>query len=83
MRLRKCFGRKTIVNLDDISAKFKEGEVVNLETMKERGLIGENVVYVKVLARGYLKKALTVEAQKFSEAAANEIVRMGGVVRSV
>jgi large subunit ribosomal protein L15 len=57
--------------------------VVNLETMKERGLIGENVVYVKVLARGYLRKALTVEAQKFSEAAASAIISAGGEIKSV
>jgi ribosomal protein L15 len=51
--------------------------------MKERGLIGENVVYVKVLARGYLKKALIVEAQKFSHSAAEAILGMGGVARIV
>jgi hypothetical protein len=75
--------KKTIINVDQISANFEAGEVVNLQTLKDKGLIGPNIEYVKVLARGMLTKPLTVEAQDFSMQAVKMIVLTGGKVHEV
>lgn len=71
---------KDIINIDVISANFKPGEYVNLETLKEHKLIGKKTTYVKVLARGYINKPLIVEADAFSIEAIKMIVLTGGRV---
>ncbi|OFZ11222.1 MAG: 50S ribosomal protein L15 [Bdellovibrionales bacterium RBG_16_40_8] len=65
--------RYEIVNLQ--SLQNMSGEV-NPETLKLQGLIKKGPV--KVLARGELKKALTVKAHRFSEAAKTAIEKAGG-----
>ncbi len=71
-------GKKYIVNVDTLSAHFQSGETVNLRTLKERGLVPNKAGTVKVLARGMLDKALTVEAADFSLDAVKMIVLTGG-----
>ncbi len=73
-------GKRTYINLDTISANFKDGETVDLETLKARGLIDKKAAAYKVLARGVLDKALTIEARDFSLAAVKMIVLTGGKV---
>ncbi len=69
---------KAQVNLDVIARNFPEGAVVNLELLKEKGLVAENVNYVKILARGSLDKPLVVEANDFSHAAQIILKATGG-----
>lgn len=71
-------GKKGIVNVDTLSAHFNSGDVVDLDTLKAKGLIAKNMGYVKVLARGTLNKALTVKAQDFSIDAVKMIIMVGG-----
>lgn len=71
---------KDIINIDVISANFKAGDHVNLETLKEHKLIGKKTTYIKVLARGYINKPLIVEADAFSIEAIKMIVLTGGRV---
>ncbi len=71
---------KDIINIDVISANFKAGDYVNLETLKEHKLIGKKTTYIKVLARGYINKPLIVEADAFSIEAIKMIVLTGGRV---
>ena len=66
-----------------MSENFDTNETVNLESLKRKGLIGKNVVSVKVLARGVLTKSLTVEAQDFSIEAVKMIVLTGGKATKV
>lgn len=73
-------GKRTFVNLDTISANYKEGETVDLESLKARGLIDKKAAAFKVLARGTLDKSLTVEASDFSLSAVKMIVLTGGRV---
>ena len=70
-----------IINIDVISTYFDNGDVVTLEAMKEK-IPGfkKNITYVKVLARGTLNKALTVEADDFSVEAVKMILLTGGRV---
>ncbi|MBQ8409087.1 MAG: uL15 family ribosomal protein [Clostridia bacterium] len=70
--------RKASVNIDVISAAFSEGEVVTLNTLKEKKLISQKVGHVKILGRGCLDKPLTVIAQNFSASAIKMIALTGG-----
>ncbi|MCQ2407975.1 MAG: 50S ribosomal protein L15 [Oscillospiraceae bacterium] len=66
------------VNVGDLN-KFVEGTVVNEELLKASGLISkiENGG-IKILAGGELNIKLTVQAAKFSAAAAEKIEKVGG-----
>ena len=75
--------KKDIVNIDSLSANYENNEVVNLESLKEKGLIAKSVEHVKILARGTLSKSLIVEAQDFSIEAIKMIVLTGGKATKV
>lgn len=76
--------KSAIVNIDTLSRAFESGETADLAEMKKRiPTIGKNTTFVKVLARGKLDKALTVEADDFSLDAVKMIILTGGkVIRS-
>ena len=65
-----------VVNLADI-AKLGEA-TVTLETFHTSGLVRKKSLPVKVLGDGELKKAVTVQAHKFSKSAAEKIAKAGG-----
>ena len=69
---------KAIVNIDLISENFAAGETVSLDTLKEKNIIGFNVTYVKILARGNISKPVKVVANKYSLNAFKAIVNAGG-----
>jgi len=72
-----------IVNLGELNS-FESGTRVDEEALRKLGLIRGRFAGLKVLARGELTKSLTVEADKFSEAARQRIEQAGGsaVVRA-
>jgi large subunit ribosomal protein L15 len=72
-----------VVNLDMLSEVFEAGSSVTPELLRERGLVREARVPVKVLGRGDLTKNLTVRAHKFSESAAKKIAAAGGAVEVI
>lgn len=76
----KRYSKKGIINIDTLSENFASGDVVDLDTLKAKGLISNGTDYVKVLARGHLDKHLTVEAQDFSVDAVKMIILTGGKV---
>ncbi len=71
------------VDLDLISNSFKSGEIVNLERLKQKGLVDEDTEYVKILTKGNLIKPLTIEANEFSNAAKDIVELSGGRVRKI
>ena len=77
---RVAQAKRGYINLDTIAANFREDEIVNLQTLKEKKLVQPKMSAVKVLARGSLDKALTVEAADFSLPAVKMIVITGGKV---
>ncbi len=77
---QKSYSRKEIINIDTLSSNFNSGDTVNLDTLKEKGLIPKKTDYIKVLARGTLDKHLTVEANEYSADAIKMIVLTGGKV---
>ncbi len=71
------------VNLDRLEQAFEAGTDVTLEAMVGAGLIKSTTVPVKVLGRGELTKALTVEAHRFSAGARTKIEAAGGAIREL
>jgi large subunit ribosomal protein L15 len=72
----------TLVKVGDL-ARFEAGTVVDLEKLKESGLIRNLKMPVKVLSDGELSVALTVKAHKFSKAAQEKITAAGGTVETL
>src|SRR3954452_17062677 len=66
-----------VVNLDTLT-EF-EGDEVNPETLRARGLVHKHGL-VKVLGRGELNRKLTVQAHAFSKSARQAIENAGGSV---
>jgi large subunit ribosomal protein L15 len=67
----------TVVNLDALQTF--EGDVVNPDTLRERGLVHKRGL-VKVLGRGELTRAVRVSAHAFSKSAEAAITEAGGSV---
>jgi large subunit ribosomal protein L15 len=72
-----------VVNLDAIAARFDAGSIVTAELLHERGLVSKGDRRVKVLARGDVGKALTIQAHKFSGKAAEKIAAAGGTAEVI
>jgi large subunit ribosomal protein L15 len=70
------------VNLSDLDARFKSGDQVNPESLRAAGLAKRRDP-VKILARGEIKKKLTVRAHGFSAAAKEKIEAAGGTVETI
>ena len=66
-----------IINLTDLN-KFNDGDVVTLESLKEKGIIKKELSGLKVLGDGELEKKLTIKANRFSSAAVTKIESKGG-----
>jgi large subunit ribosomal protein L15 len=66
-----------LVNIGDLE-EFDPGTRVNEQLLRDKGLVNGKCDGVKILARGELTKVLTVEADKFSEAARQKIEQAGG-----
>jgi large subunit ribosomal protein L15 len=76
--------RYTEVRLDRIAGRFEAGEVVDAQSLKERGVISKICRDgVKVLGNGDVSHALTVRAAKFTRSAAEKIAAAGGVAEEV
>lgn len=71
-----------VVNLSDLDI-FENGTVVNLDALKEAGLVKAVKNGVKILGTGEINKSLTVQAQKFSKTAAEKITAAGGKVEVI
>lgn len=68
-----------IVNVRDLN-RFPSGSVVDVQALREAGLVKGAFGGVKVLGDGDLKVSLTVKAHKFSRTAAEKIEAAGGTV---
>ena len=69
------------VNLKDLEARFDAGAVVDLESLKQKGLATRKDIPVKILAKGELSKALTVNVHAVSGSAREAIEKAGGTVQ--
>ena len=73
-----------VINLDTLGAAFEAGATVTPDLLRERGLVSSShKLPVKVLGRGDIAIALTVQADKFSGKAAEKIAAAGGKAETV
>ncbi len=66
------------VNVRDLEARFEADDVITPETLKERGLIKNTRIDVKILGQGELTKKLSISAHRFSATAREKIEAEGG-----
>lgn len=66
-----------VVNLDTLEERFESGAEVTPEALRALRLVSRHGL-VKVLARGEIKKSLTVKAHRFSAKARESIAGAGG-----
>jgi large subunit ribosomal protein L15 len=71
-----------VVNLDRLAERFEAGATVSPEDMAGAGLVRPRVP-VKVLGRGEIDRALTVQAHQFSRTAREKIEQAGGTVETL
>jgi len=71
-----------IVNVSDLN-RFKDGDVVTPELLKESGLVKKELNGIKVLGNGKLEKKLTVKANVFTSSAIAKIEELGGTTEVI
>lgn len=70
------------INVDQLDAKFADGETVNKESLVAKGFItAKSAALVKILGNGNVTKKLTVEVEKVSASAKEKIEKAGGSVK--
>ena len=67
-----------VVNLDQLEKLFEKGATVTVDSLRDAGIVSSRTALVKVLGRGEVTKALTVQAHKFSGKAAEKLAAAGG-----
>jgi hypothetical protein len=69
-----------VVNLKSLQERFVDGDTINLETLKAKGLIRDTKKPLKILGEGDLTLKLDVTANKLSKSAEAKIAAAGGTV---
>ena len=72
-----------VVNLDQLEKLFETGATVTVDSLRDAGIVSSRTAKVKVLARGEVTKALTVQAHKFSGKAAEKLAAAGGKAEAI
>lgn len=72
----------SIVNIGRLNI-FEDGDVVTQKELMNKGIIKKAGQAVKILAKGNLNKKITIQANKFSQKAINEIESVGGKIEVV
>ncbi len=65
------------VNLAQINDLFKNGDVVNVETLTDRSVFKGRNKRIKILGNGELTKKVTIEAHAFSASAKEKLTKAG------
>lgn len=71
-----------VVNVERLAERFEAGATVTPEAMAEKGLVRKRMP-VKVLGRGDLGHALTIQANAFSKTAKEKIEQAGGQAQTL
>lgn len=68
--------RYATINVEDLN-RFKDGDVVTPELLKELGIVKKELSGIKVLGNGKLEKKLTIRAHRFTSSALEKIEKSG------
>ncbi|MEZ6853202.1 50S ribosomal protein L15 [Halodesulfovibrio aestuarii] len=71
-----------VINLDRLAEAFEGQTNITLEDIYARGL-AQNGAAVKILGRGEISAALTIEAHKFTASALEKIQNAGGEAKAL
>lgn len=71
------------INLADIEKNFQAGDLVNLSTLIEKGLVRPKSTGVKILSVGELTAAMTFEVAGFSKQALEKVEKSNSKVKLV
>jgi len=77
-RFKKEF---SIFNLKQLDEKYADGETVNRESLKAKGLLSKNKTLIKILGNGDISKKLNIDVDKVSASAKEKIEKAGGSVK--
>ena len=73
------FRKKIVaVNVSRLEEKFENGAVVDVNALRDAGIVKNSFDGVKILGNGELTKSLTVKVDAFSEKAKEAIEKAGG-----
>ncbi|AHE62818.1 50S ribosomal protein L15 [Borrelia parkeri] len=72
-----------IVGLGDIDRKFEDGDLVNYNTLLQKGLISKNKKNIKILANGELTKKVNFEVSRISKSAEELATKIGCSIKLV
>ncbi len=70
-----------VVNIDTLEKNYKSGDIVTLDSLKEKGIVKKGSQNVKILGKGELKNKLTVEGIILSSSAKTKIEKAGGTIK--
>ena len=68
--------RYATINVGDLN-RFKDGEVVTPELLKELGIVKKQLSGIKVLGNGTLDKKITIKAHRYTQSALKKIEESG------
>ncbi len=68
----------TVINVSRLEEKFKDGDVVNDASLREKGLLKGKKSLVKILGNGEIKIKLDVQVEKITAGARVKIEKAGG-----
>jgi large subunit ribosomal protein L15 len=71
------------INVSTLAEQFEAGEVVDLTTLRAKGIIPKLVACVKILGEGELTKKLTIRAHRVSATAKDKIEKAGGTIELI
>src|SRR5574344_324917 len=71
-----------VINVSELN-RFKDGEVITPELLREAGLVKKELNGIKVLGNGTLEKKLTVKANIFTNTAITKIEELGGTTEVI
>ncbi len=70
----------TVVNVSKLEEKFKDGDVVNEDSLRAKGLLKGKKSLVKILGNGDIKIKLDVQIKKVTKGAQEKIEKAGGKI---
>lgn len=69
------------INISLLDKNFNDGEIVNLQALREKKLIKKNDNFVKILGEGKLTKKLVIDIKNISKTAKKAIEDCGGEIK--
>ena len=71
----------TAINLNTLEENFKAGELVTVDSLKEKALIAKRTVSVKILGSGDISKKIVIEGIPASQTAKEKVEKAGGTIK--